>query len=213
MYEAFVIGSVLSVVVAGVFYIRLMWRRSINPVPATWILLLVMISISFFMYWQSPSRSLTANIALTANFFNITMILIGVLVTNFRNGTLRVQFDTVQKWCLAGGVLVVALWSITNDPLVSYSLMQIIAIIAYFATAQRLWRAEQTTEPYFFWIASLISNLCALYPAWVHHDLFSWIFLARAIPSTALLIFLIWRIKSRSVRTVLLEKHGDLTRN
>ncbi len=200
MYEIFVTGSVLSVVIAGIFYIRLMWRGSINPVPATWILLLMMISISFFMYWESPNRSLTANIALTANFFNILMILIGVIVTNIRNGTLKVQFDVVQKWCLSGGVTVVLLWSVTDNPLMSYSLMQVIAVIAYFATAQRLWKAEHTTEPYFFWTASLVSNLCALYPAWVHNDVFSWIFLARAIPSTTLLMYLIFRIKRKTRR-------------
>lgn len=200
MYEAAVLGTLLLVLVAGADYIRRAWIHEINPVPATWILMMVMMSISFWTYWQNPAKSWTGNIGVTANTLNIAIILAGVIATNIRYGTFKVAFDKGQKWCLAGGAGVVAFWFLTKAPLPSYLLVQCIALIAYFATARRLWKATSSTEPLFFWIASLLSNLCALYPAWVRNDLFAWIFLARAIPSTALLVYLIARIKGKMRR-------------
>lgn len=201
MYQTAVLGTLLLILIASVFYVRLTWRREINPVPATWILLMVMISLSLWMYWDSPNKSLTANIGVTANIITIAVILTGVIATNIHYGTLKVAFDKVQKWCLAAGAGITVFWWITDQPLVSYLLLQGIAVAAYIATARRLWKAERTTEPVFFWIASLLSNLCAVYPAAVTSDVFAWIFVVRAVPSSTLMLLLIWRIK-RKMRLV-----------
>ena len=174
--------------------------RENRPALATWILLTIMISLTWWMYWQSPRRSWTGNIGVNAAMINYAGILIGVLAANIRYHTLLVAFDAVQKWCLAR-VGIVMFWSITDQPLTSYVLMQCLALIAYVATVKRLWRASQSTEPMFFWVATILANLCAIYPAWVKHDLFAWIYLARAVPSTMLVIYLIARIKKKMLLT------------
>jgi len=197
MYEVAVLGTVILMLVSAVDYVRRAWIRETNPVLATWILMLVMMGLSFWMYWNSPRRSLTANIGVIGSLMNIVIILSGVIATNIRNRTLSVEFDKTQKWCLAGGAGVVAFWFFTNQPLISYALVQIIALIGYFATAKRLLKAKQSTEPLVLWVVALFANLCAVYPAWVKEDPFSWIYLARAVPSTILIIYLIARIKTR----------------
>ena len=197
MYEFAVLGTVVLMLVSAVDYVRRAWIRETNPVLATWILMTVVMSLSFWMYWESPRKSWTANIGVTAGLVNIALILIGVIATNIRYGTLKVAFDKVQKWCLAGGAGVVVFWSMTNQPLISYVLVQCIALIGYFATVKRLLKAERSTEPLCMWVAILVANLCALYPAWVRNDPFSWIYLGRALPSTTLVICLIIRIKKR----------------
>ena len=207
MYEIAVFTTLILVVVAGISYIRLMWRREIEPTPSTWILLMVMLTLSFWMFWEGVRGldlplldKLKQNLSLSVNVPNISVILMAVVLTNIRYGTLKIAFDKVQKWCLIAGAFSVVLWSFTSNPLLSYILLQLIGVAAYAATAIRLWHAEQTTEPYFFWISSCLSNLCTLYPAWVGEPgvaLYAWIFLARAIPSNLLLIFLIWRLKKK----------------
>lgn len=197
MYEIAVLGTVLLMFVSAVDYVRHAWKRETKPVPATWILMVTVTGLSFWMYWTSPKWSLTANIGVVTAFVNTAFILGGVIAANIRWGTLSVAFDKVQKWCLAGGAGVVVFWSLTNNPLLSYVLVQFIALIAYFATVKRLWKAEHCTEPMFTWMTVLLAGLCALYPAWTKNDVFAWIFLARAIPSTGLMVFLIARIKSR----------------
>jgi len=198
VYEITVLVTVVLMLVSAVDYVHRAWIRETNPVPATWILMMVMMGLSFWMYWVSPRKSWTANIGVTAGVINITIILIGVILTNIRYKTLNVAFDRVQKWCLAGGAGVVVFWSLTKEPLISYTLVQCIALIAYIATVKRLLKATKSTEPLFLWCAVLLANLSALYPAWVKNDPFSWIYLGRAVPSTILVIYLIARIKRRA---------------
>ena len=107
MYEAAVLGTIVLMVVAAVDYIRRAWIRETTPVPATWILIVVTMALSFWMYWHSPRKSWTANIGNAAALVNTSAILLGVIAANIRYGTLRVAFDRVQKWCLAGGAGVV----------------------------------------------------------------------------------------------------------
>ncbi len=197
MYEVAVLGTVVLMLVSAVDYVRRAWIRETNPVPATWILIVVTMSLSFWMYWDSPRKSWTANIGVTAALLNTSIILAGVIAANIRYGTLSVAFDKVQKWSLASGAGVVLFWFLTDQPLQSYVLVQLIALIGYFATMKRLWSAERSTEPLFVWTAVLLASLCALYPAWIRNDLFAWIFLVRVIPSTVLMIYLIARVKRK----------------
>ncbi len=201
MYEFMVLATVVLMMISALDYVRCAWAGKSHPVPATWILMLVVMGLSFWMYWESPRRSWTSNIAVTAGLANIIIILSGVIAANIRYGTLRVAFDTVQRRCLAGGAVVVAFWFLTNELLIAYVLVQCIALIAYAATVKRLWRAENSTEPIFVWVAVFLATICSLYPAWVKNDPFAWIYLARAVPSTGFVIFLILRIKKRLRRT------------
>ncbi|MFA5127106.1 MAG: hypothetical protein WC465_03875 [Patescibacteria group bacterium] len=197
MYEIAVLGTVVLMLVSATDYVRRAWIGTSQPVPATWILMMVVMGLSCFMYWDSPKRSFTANIGVTAGVVNIAIILTGVIAANIHHGTLKVAFDRTQKWCLVAGAGVTIFWLFTKQPLIAYTLVQCIALIAYFATVKKLLKAKRSTEPIFIWAVVLCANLCALYPAWVKNDLFSWIYLARAVPSSALVLYLILRIKRR----------------
>lgn len=193
---------------SAVYYVRCALAGKSHPVPATWILMLVVMGLSFWMYWDSPRRSWTANIAVTAGIINVGYILIGVMWANYRRGTLRVAFDRVQIFCLLAGGVVVVFWFLTNQPLIAYTLVQGIALIAYVATIRRLLKVTESTEPMFQWVAVLIATIFAIYPAWERMDPFSWIYLGRALPSTALMVFLIGRIKWRTFQFQLEEMMG-----
>ena len=134
---------------------------------------------------------------ITAGTLNVATILTGVIAANIRHKTLSVAFDPLQKWCLALGAGVVVFWFFTDQPLISYALVQGIALIAYVGTVEKLRKATRSTEPLFLWVSVFLANLCCIYPAWVKHDPFAWIYLARGIPSTILVIYLIARIKGR----------------
>lgn len=199
MYEISVAVVTTLLIVSGVDYARKAWIGETSPVLATWILMLVMMSLSFAMYWGSPRSSWGGNIAVTAGVLNLTIILTGVVVAGIRHKTLRVEFSPLQCGCLVAGSVMVMVWFLTKEPLVSYTLVQCIALVAYIGTVQRLRRAKGSTEPYFLWVAVLLSSVLAIYPAWVKNDLFSWIYLGRTIPSTAGVIILIAQAKRRKV--------------
>ncbi len=197
LYETAVIVTASLMMISAVDYVRRTWKQETRPVVATWILMITMISLTFWMYWSSPDKTLTGNISVVTGFVNTLMILSGVIATNIRYKTLSVAFNPVQKSCLAAGAVVALLWAVTKQPLAMYSLIQLIGLAAYAATAQRLWRAEKSTEPLIFWFCTLGANLCAIYPALVKHDVFAGIYLARVLPTTTGMIYLIWRIKRR----------------
>ena len=197
MYETAVLATVALMLISAVDYVRRALIRETDPVPATWVLMVVMMTLACWTYCQSPTKSWTANIAVITGTFSTLFILGWVLYLNVARGSLHVAFDRVQRWCLLGGAGVVAFWFITRNALISYTLVQGIGLIAYIATARRLWNAKKSTEPLFFWVCVLLANLCAIYPAWAKSDTFSWIYLARTIPTTSGMIFLIARIKGR----------------
>ena len=198
MYKIAVLTSIVLMIVSAADYVRRAWIKETKPVPATWILMMVMMSLSGWMYAMSPRKSWTGNIGVMTGIVNVAIILSGVVATNLRDRTLKVAFDKTQRFCLGCGVGVALCWFCTKEPLLAYALVQVIALIAYAATVQKLWRAERSSEPLFLWTSVLLANLCALYPAWVRHDLYSWIYLARAVPSTAGVIYLILRLKRKS---------------
>lgn len=200
MYTAAVLGTLVLMFLSAVDYVRRAWVQETNPVLGTWILMMVMMGLSFWMYWESPEKSLTGNMGVVAGVLNVAIILTGVIATNIRHDTLKVAFDNVQKRCFCASGIAVLVWVITNKPIISYTMVQLVAVSGLFATAARLWRAEKSTEPLFLWVSVFLANLCAAYPAWVHNDIFSWIYLCRAIPSTGIVIYLIVRIK-RKMRT------------
>lgn len=198
MYEASVILTVLLMIVAAIDYVRRTWIQETKPVLATWILIVFTMGLSCWMYWNNPQKSWTANIGVISALVNTSIILMGVIAANIRYSTLKVAFDKTQILCLVGGVGIFIMWLITKQPLISYVLVQLIALIGYFATMKRLQKAKSSTEPLFVWISVLLASLCAIYPAYVKNDIFAWIFLARAIPLTAIMIYLIARIKHKA---------------
>lgn len=197
MYELSVWLTVIIVVLSSVDYIRLMLRREIDPVLATWILMGVVILLSVIMWASSPHSSWKGNIVLVAATGNIGAILSVLVFVKQRDRKLFVAFTGVQKFCLAASAASVVFWTVTNDAFISYLWVQSIALFAYVATIGKLWRAERSSEPLSTWILIFLSCVPALYPALVHHDKFAFVYLGRAMPSTLLLIYLIWRIKKK----------------
>lgn len=203
MYELFVSLAAVLLLVSSIHYAWLAWEGKTQPVLATWVLMMVMMSLSCWMYFESPNPSWTANINVTAGVVNLAINLLGVTAGHIRRGTLHVAFDPVQKICIMGGVLVVALWFITKEPRTMYLLVQVIAVIGLFGTAHRLWHAVGSTEPLFLWVAVFLAGLCSIYPAAVRNDEFAQIYLVRAIPSVILVLWLIMRAKRRGARVEL----------
>ena len=191
LYVLFVATSATFLVLSALDYVRRAIRGETSPVPATWILMMAMMLLSLWMYLQSPKSSLASNIGVTAGVVNVGIILIGVMYTNIRQKRLRISFGRSQRTCLLSGVAIYLLWLITKKPLLSYTLVQLIAVAAYVATVQKLRKSKQSTEPIFLWVAALLGSLAAIYPAWVKHDVFACIYLARAIPSTIVILVLI----------------------
>ena len=197
MLKAMVIATAVILMVSAVEYVRLAWRREIDPVPATWLMFLIFFFLSYWMYWMTPEHSLEGNIGNIAGFLNVIYIFFGVIGYHIRERTLTVAFDLFQRKCLAMGAVIVMFWFATREGDIAYYLTQALALIAYIPMVKRLWTAKKPTEPFFLWGLSLVACLTAIYPAVHEQDKLAWVFLSRAIPSSLLVMFLILRLKRR----------------
>ncbi len=197
LFSTAVVLSAVLLVVSGFDYAQRAVRNTFLPVPSTWILMTVYLSLSFWMYAKSPRWSIAGNIALTAGVLNIYIILIGVIWGRIRSGTLKVMFDKRQKICFLLSAVVVGFFFWKDDEFVSYIALQIVALIAYWGTVQKLLHANKYGEPVFLWLAVLLSALIAIYPAYVKNDFYAWIYIGRAAPSTMGVLWLIWNIRKK----------------
>lgn len=189
---------------SGVVYACWIWRRQTGSAPATWVLMFIMMTLASWMYLTSPRHSLTGNVGLLAAAVNTTAILSAMLARRWLDGTLgELAFNWVQRFCLGSGALIVAGWLIAkqSNTFVAYCLVQLLGVVAYAATVHKLWRATETSERYLLWVCGLLGCLAALYPAITRNDLYSKIYLLRAIPCTLGMILLLWRIKRRMATT------------
>lgn len=199
MYNIIVAVTALLLVASGVHYVRQSYRDEVDPVMSTWILLFAMMTLSLTMYWHKPNKTWGGNIAVTAGFVNLLIILVGVTWVKWRKKTLAVAFTTRQKWCMVAGFVIVPVWMATNNPLMAYVLVQVIGLIAYKGTVDKLTLAVTlankgeriSTEPLTLWVCVLVASMLAIYPAYHNEDVFAWVYLARAVPSTAYVIYLI----------------------
>lgn len=192
-----VVATVILYTAAAVEYVRLTWQRRVNPVPATWILMFTVFSLSIWMYFTTAKHTLAGNIGNTAGFLNVCLIFAGVIGLHLKDGTLRLAFSSFQKKCLAGGALIAMFWLLTKNSWAAYLLTQALALVAYLPTVHRLWHAQRNTESLFLWGSVLLACLTALYPAIVLRDALAWVYLGRAIPSTIIVVALILRLKRR----------------
>ncbi len=197
-----VLVAVALYMIAAVYYV---WRallpkgdiRQTKPVLATWVLMLTQSGIAVWMYWHGSNHSLAGNIGNTAGLLNLIVIFVGVLAARLRDGDELFSFSPFQKKCLAAGAVIVTFWCVTRDGDVAYYLTQALALVAYLATVQKLWKAERATEALLFWVIMLLACLASVYPAVFMHDRLAMVYLWRAVPSTAGVVLLIARLQRK----------------
>jgi amino acid transporter len=199
---ASVLVAVALYMIASVYYVWRAWLpkgdpRQTKPVLATWILMLTVFTLATWMYWHSPSHSLAGNIGTTVGFANILVIFVGVLFVRLRDGDKLFAFNPFQKKCLAAGAVIVVFWCVTGDGERAYYLTQGLAFVGYLATVERLFKAQRNTEPLLFWVLLFLACLASVYPAVFMHDKLAKVYLWRSVPSTAIVIVLILRLKRR----------------
>lgn len=193
MTGLFTWASVLLLTGSAIWYSRRIWKSVDAPVPATFILMFVVLGLSYIMYWDKPNASWTGNPGNLGGLVNVFIILVVLIARYWIDGTLAVSFNGLQKFCLAMGTVIVLVWLMTNDPFMGYLLMQGLALIAYTPTAERLIREKNPKDSNILWVSILIGALISILPTVSKRDWLGGIYLIRVIPSTALIVWLVWK--------------------
>ncbi len=195
--------STIILVIGSIWYIiQVAKNDAVKPVLATWIVTSFGTVLSFATYWTSPHHSLVSNAYNAISIVTINSILISVAIKNRANGV-KLSFNTFQKVCLMVSTVIaifwaVLVWGLGGTGIVPNILIQVLMLIGYLITAERLLSAKKNTEPLSAWWFVLVASLIAMYTGIVSRNTLSIIFASRTTFGVGLLIWLMIRAEHRS---------------
>lgn len=209
MREISVVITCLLSVITNVYYLQLIIRNRVQPVLASWVILAVTTSLSFWTYWNSPQPTLQANIGNTLSFLSCNTILVTLLVLQWRQGWPRMKFNHFQERCLATSAFIIIFWwgarylfGGQNAATISNILTQILMFMGYWVLAERLWRSEKNTESLTMWSGAFAASVVSVIPAILEHDKLAMLFGARALVTSGVIIALILRLQRIEKRLI-----------
>jgi len=189
--------TVVVLIVSAIWYSRRIWNADAIPVVTTFILMTVVLGLSYVMYWDKPGASWTGNPGNLSGLINVFIVTTVLTVRHVKDGTFALAFNKLQKWCLALGGLIVVGWLVTDNPTMSYLLMQTLALVAYTPTVVRLIRDKNPKDSNILWGSILLATILSIQPSLERGDVLGVIYILRALPSTLIVVGLIWWKKRR----------------
>lgn len=195
--------SAVLIVVATARYIYLAIRGEIIPALASWIVLGGTMTLSFATYWTSPEHSIVSNASNAASVLSAVAILI--TVAWLQRGS--VKFSYFQIWCLriAGSICafwVILVWGLHRTGMVPNILTQVLMLVGYIVTAEKLWHATKNTESFFTWWCITVASAIAIFTAIVSKDHLATLYAIRATLASGTLVWLMYRIERKTTKVV-----------
>lgn len=173
-----------------------------KPVLASWVVMGGTMTLSFATYWTTPNRSLVSNACNAISVVSTCSILIVAiwLTIKERKG---ISFNKFQKVCLSISLViatfwVVLVWGLKGTGIIPNILTQVLMIIGYLVTAEKLWMAKGCSESFFMWWCVSIASAFALYTAIVSHDKLAILYATRATITSFTLVGLMYRAERKA---------------
>lgn len=195
--------STILVIVGTIWYIYLALKGvKVKPVLASWVVIGGTMALSFATYWTTPNRSLVSNACNAISVLSTGSILITALWLAMRQGK-KLSFTSFQKGCLwtslAIAVLwIVLVWGFKGTGIIPNILTQVLMLIGYLVTAEKLWHAKGNSESLFTWWCILLAGITALYTGIVSHDKLVILYAARTTFGTVILVWLMYRAENKT---------------
>lgn len=174
------------------------------PVLASWIVLCGTMTLSFATYWTSPRHNIVSNACNAISVLSTWGNLGAAIWVHVRKNRGQLRFSEFQKWCLGiSGLIacfwIILVWGLKGTGLVPNILTQILMIVGYLVTAEKLWSATKNTESIVCWTCIMLGSTIALYTGIVSSDGLATLYAGRAAIASATLVWLMYRIERRSL--------------
>ena len=166
--------STILVVAGTVWYVGLGIKKiKVQPVLASWIVICGTMSLSFFTYLTSPNASVIKGACNGISVLSTLAILCLSIWMTKQKGE-KLNFNPFQKFSLWTALGITILWivliSMKGTGIVPNILTQVLMLIGYAVTCQRVWYAEKNTESLFCWWCVALAAAVALYTGIVSND-------------------------------------------
>ncbi len=197
------VATIVGLASTSWYIYLLVQRKKVKPVLATWIVLSVTIGLSLLTYVTAPRHNLVSNIGNSLGLLNCLSILVTILWVS-RNDPHEVHFSPRQKKILAwaSGIfllwILIVLWrGLHGSGILPNILLQVLILVGYAFTAEKLWHARENTEPLFTWWCINVSSLFAAGTAYYSDD---WLAFAFSLRGTLGCSVLLWRMHIAEAR-------------
>lgn len=175
----------------------------VQPVLASWIVICGTMTLSFFTYLTSPNASVVKGACNGISVLTTLSILI-LSIWMGKKKSQSIKFTPFQKFSLwtacAIALLWVALISKNGTGIVPNILTQILILIGYAVTCQKLWYANRNTESLFCWWCIVLAALVALYTGIVSNDSLVILYAGRTLFGTGILLALMYRAERKMTK-------------
>lgn len=201
--EISAITSAILMIIGAIWYIYCSLRgNKVKPVLTSWIIITGTTTLSFATYWTSPRHNIINNSANAASLIASLSILIVLLCLRIYDRH-AVGFSTFQKLSLfASGIIalfwVALVWVFHGTGIVPNILTQVLMIVGYTVTVQKLWRSTKNTESMVLWSCVILGGGVALYNAIVNLDSLAILYASRSTLSSAAIVWLMCRIERKN---------------
>ncbi len=115
----------------------------------------------------------------------------------------KVVFSAFERYCLLVSYAIAIFWFATMNSFWTSVIAQVILVVGYFPTVEKMVKAKRNTEPFSIWSCSLVNGLVSLYPAIESGNVLSVAYSVRAIISVSLLLILMVRYERRNRKTIM----------
>lgn len=196
------LASTVLIAIGTAWYIyQTVYGSKVKPVLASWIVLAGTMTLSYATYWTTPKPSLVANACNGVSVLS-TIGALGAAYWYSKRAGKSVQFSPFQVRCLQAAAIIATLWIIlvwglSKSGLMPNVLTQVLMIVGYLVTAEKLWHAKENTESVLTWSAIALASGIAIYTAWVSADPLAGLYSVRAFVAATTIVLLMWRIELR----------------
>ena len=138
--------SIIAVVSINFFILQrhcwLIWKDRIKPAMAMWVFFSIAVGGSLASYLSSGDYSFLDNIQNTTDLVFVLTVTVFVFIFGDRS----TRFNTFDLGCLIAVLVIVVLWLIFQNHVVSNVSIQVILVIAYFSVISRTSNLKRITR-------------------------------------------------------------------
>lgn len=182
--------SIIAVVAINFFilvrYCWLIWKERIKPAMAMWVFFSIAVGGSLVTYLSSGDYSFLDNVQNTTDLVFVVTVTVFVFIFGDRS----TRFNRFDLGCLIAVLVIVVLWLIFQNHVVSNLSIQAILVIAYFPVISRMWKSKKNTESFVVWIGLFLAPCISLLSS---KGVLATIYSLRAIISISFLLALMVR--------------------
>jgi len=183
-------ASIIAVVAINFFIlVRYCWlirKERIKPAMAMWVFFSIAVGGSLVTYLYAGDYSLLDNIQNTTDLVFVVTVSVFVFIFGDRS----TRFNRFDLGCLIAVLVIMVLWIIFQNHVVSNVSLQAILVIAYFPVISRIWKSNKNTESFVVWIGLFLAPCISLISS---KGVLATVYSSRAIISISILLALMLR--------------------